>query len=100
MRMSTDEDGPPLSIFIFVIALLFLSGFIWIFCCGTCVGRDAARACGLGRCVPKNDGGRRKTRRTGAIRTIDDVGQEAWEMLEEGLYVDDEIWNTVEEEEV
>jgi hypothetical protein len=97
MPISTYEDGPPLSLFIFFLALLFLSGFVWMFC-GTCVGRDAARACGLGKYVPKDDGEhRRSRRRTRGIRTLDELGQESWEMLEEGSYADDETWNSAED---
>ncbi|KAI1317325.1 hypothetical protein EDD11_008694 [Mortierella claussenii] len=32
--------------------ILTLSGFVWCFCCGTCVGRDVMRAAGLSRYVP------------------------------------------------
>ncbi|KAH7053730.1 hypothetical protein BKA57DRAFT_533274 [Linnemannia elongata] len=32
--------------------IMAISGFVWCFCCGTCVGRDAMRAAGLSRFVP------------------------------------------------
>ncbi|KAF8925132.1 hypothetical protein EDD21DRAFT_408238 [Dissophora ornata] len=31
---------------------LSISGFVWCFCCGTCVGRDVMRAAGMSRFVP------------------------------------------------
>ncbi|KAG0371106.1 hypothetical protein BGZ54_000050 [Gamsiella multidivaricata] len=48
------EASSPWGLFglmVFCITLVIF-GFVWCFCCGTCVGRDAMRAAGLSRFVP------------------------------------------------
>ncbi|CAG8499998.1 11544_t:CDS:2 [Ambispora leptoticha] len=62
-----DVDEPYIYVLIFFMVLFFFGGIMWIFCCGTCVGREALRAFGLGKLVPSDDG-----------------SEEEWEMLEEG----------------
>ncbi|CAG8439363.1 13749_t:CDS:2 [Funneliformis caledonium] len=58
------------------MALVFFSGICWIFCCGSCVGRDTLRAIGLGSPAFTEE--------------------EEWEMFEEGADVN----NNVDEESV
>ncbi|KAG9295859.1 hypothetical protein G9A89_006598 [Geosiphon pyriformis] len=50
-KVEQDEDL-LLFILILVMVLFFFCGLMWIFCCGTCVGREALRALGFGRCMP------------------------------------------------
>jgi hypothetical protein len=73
------EDGPMFYVLIFLMVLVFSSGICWLFCCGTCVGRDTLRMFGFGRFSPSNYNRRRGMRdyRYSPASTE----EEEWEML-------------------
>ncbi|RIA89187.1 hypothetical protein C1645_825212 [Glomus cerebriforme] len=79
------DDGPMFYVIIFFMVLVFSSGICWLFCCGTCVGRDTLRVFGFGRFLPSSDynrrggGGRRNYKYSPAST------EEEWEMLEGGV---------------
>ncbi|CAI2170889.1 3011_t:CDS:1 [Funneliformis geosporum] len=79
------KDEPMLYVLIFFMVLVFFSGICWIFCCGSCVGRDTLRAIGLGRFVASpNKRGRRSIVR--GMRNYKYspafTDEEEWEMFE------------------
>ncbi|CAG8469813.1 5897_t:CDS:1 [Dentiscutata heterogama] len=89
-----DDDGPLLYLLIFFMVLIFFSGICWMFCCGTCVGRDLLKfCCRTTWFLPKNRRNKRKKNRSrsggikrGSSSKHDNVplDEEEWEMLEDG----------------
>ncbi|CAG8680658.1 4245_t:CDS:1 [Cetraspora pellucida] len=88
------DDGPLLYLLIFFMVLIFFSGICWIFCCGTCVGRDLLKfCCRTTWLFPKIRHNKRKKNRlrSGGIRGGNNskndrspLDDEEWEMLEDG----------------
>ncbi|CAB4376809.1 unnamed protein product [Rhizophagus irregularis] len=72
------EDGPMFYVLIFLMVLVFSSGICWLFCCGTCVGRDTLRMFGFGRFSPSNN--RRRGMRNYRYSPAS-TEEEEWEML-------------------
>src|SRR2546430_17403255 len=59
----------------------------WIFCCGTCVGRDTLKVFGFERFLPSSDHNRRRMRNYKYSPASTE--EEEWEMLEEGANAND-----------
>ncbi|CAG8578299.1 4879_t:CDS:1 [Dentiscutata erythropus] len=89
-----NDDGPLLYLLIFFMVLIFFSGICWMFCCGTCIGRDLLKfCCRITWFLPKNKRNKRKKNRTrssgikrGSSSKRDNIplDDEEWEMLEDG----------------
>lgn len=74
------EDGPMFYVLIFLMVLVFSSGICWLFCCGTCVGRDTLRMFGFGRFSPSSNYNGRRGMRNYRYSPAS-TEEEEWEML-------------------
>jgi len=99
------EDEPMLYVLIFFMTLVFFSGICWIFCCGSCVGRDTLRAFGFERFVPPSNDSRKSLVRMRNYKYSSASTEEEWEMLEEGAGVnnvrmadEESVWDNDQEE--
>src|SRR4051812_13425232 len=83
------NDGPMLYVLVFFMVLVFFSGICWIFCCGTCVGRDTLKVFGFGRFLPPNYNSRGRRSLVRGMRNYKyspaATEEEEWEMMEEGV---------------
>ena|ERR1051325_1719078 len=90
ISIQEQDDGPMFYVLVFFMVLVFLSGICWLFCCGTCVGRDTLKAFGFRSFLPSSDYNGRG--RGSFIRGMRNYKyspastEEEWEMmLEEGV---------------
>ncbi|KAI8089244.1 uncharacterized protein BX664DRAFT_349640 [Halteromyces radiatus] len=68
-----------LGLIIFSISMIFVSGLLWCFCCGTCVGRSLLRQTPLSRWTRDNRG---NTRWQDHI-PLDSTSEEQWHIWNE-----------------
>ncbi|ORY08119.1 hypothetical protein K493DRAFT_309926 [Basidiobolus meristosporus CBS 931.73] len=47
-----EEDTKGVLILLSLLCFIFLAGFVWCVCCGTCIGRQVLREFGFQRCIP------------------------------------------------
>ena|SRR5436305_657532 len=75
------DDGPMLYVLVFFMVLVFLSALCWLFCCGTCVGRDTLKVFGFGNFLSSD----KRRGFMGNYKYSPASTEEEWEMMLEGV---------------